>query len=518
MASQLPPGFTVNQSNQGSSLPKGFTVNQQPETSIGQDIIGGLETAATMASGIIAEPLAGIAGIAQSLNPFAEEGAGTKAVAATREALTYQGGEVSQGQLESIGQVLAPVGDALSGVETALGDTTLDMTGSPFLASIAHSLPTAALEILGFKGAGRFSRGAKAPTAKQVQKSVVESAPEISALKDAARSVYSEIDSSGVRIKKNAVNSLVNRIEANTKKKGLDPRVTKQAAGALEALREIRNLDQPITELMTQKKIAQNVASSIDPAEKMLGNIMIDEIDSFLDNLSPGQLSKGDAATGKKVKAAGQLYGRAKRAEMINEAIESGSSAASGPENGIRNAFRAILKNKKKSKFLTATERKAMKDVVDGDFKTNLAKFVGRVGGFEGSSTNMLGTLGGIAGGTAFGGPLGAVAVPIAGMAAKKIANNLTTNKARFSSKIAAAGTNANDIAKAYLTIVPKAKRSVSDLADLLSDPSIDLDALKGMANATLQDAVDVAKGRRKINLAMAVATGSIAGQLNQEE
>ena len=491
-----------------------INAQQQPETTLAEDVVGGLETGASIVSGAIAEPLAGIAGVAQSLNPFADEGAGAEAVQATREALTYQPQtEAGQQQQQAVGEALAPIGEAVSGVESALGQGTLDMTGSPFLASIAHSLPTAALEVLGFKGSKAITKAKPKPSKKQVQKSIVESAPEIDALKGAASAVYDEIDSSGVRIKKGPVNSLVNRIEAKTKKSGLDSRVTKQASGALEALKEIKDADQPITELMTQKKIAQNVASSIDPAEKMLGNIMIDEIDGFIDSLSSGQLSKGDAATGKKVRSASQLWGRAKRAEMINEAIELGGSAASGAENGIRVKFRQILNNKKKSKFLTGTEKAAMKDVVDGDFKTNFAKFIGRTGGFEGASTNMLGTLGGSAAGGAIAGPVGAFAVPVAGMAAKSIAQKLTKNKAQFSSKIAAAGKDANRIAKAYLTSVQKKKRNPSDLADLLLDPKVNIDDLEVIANETFKDALDIAKGKRAINLASAATAGTLTGE-----
>ena len=60
----------INQQNQKS----------QSESTIGNSLVGGLETAANIGSGIIAEPLAGLAGVAQSLNPFAEEGAGAQAV------------------------------------------------------------------------------------------------------------------------------------------------------------------------------------------------------------------------------------------------------------------------------------------------------------------------------------------------------------------------------------------------------------------------------------------------------
>ncbi len=97
---------------------KGAQAQQQPEPTLGEQIGGGLETAATMVSGAIAEPIAGLAGIVQSLNPFADEGAGAQAVEATREALTYQGGDTSQEQLKAIGETLVPVGNALSNVNT----------------------------------------------------------------------------------------------------------------------------------------------------------------------------------------------------------------------------------------------------------------------------------------------------------------------------------------------------------------------------------------------------------------
>lgn len=95
---------------------------QQPETTLTEDVIGGLETGASVVSGVIAEPLAGIAGVAQSLNPFADEGAGAEAVQTTRQALTYQPQtEAGQQQKQALGEVLAPISEAVSGAEAALG-------------------------------------------------------------------------------------------------------------------------------------------------------------------------------------------------------------------------------------------------------------------------------------------------------------------------------------------------------------------------------------------------------------
>lgn len=130
----------------------------QPEKTIGEDIVGSLETVGTILSGAVAEPIAGIAGIAQAINPFAEAGAGAETVRDVREALSYQPiTEAGIGQVQAVGEALQPIGEAFGATEKYLGESVLDITGSPALATIAHTLPTAALEAIGVKGL----RGAK---------------------------------------------------------------------------------------------------------------------------------------------------------------------------------------------------------------------------------------------------------------------------------------------------------------------------------------------------------------------
>jgi hypothetical protein len=495
---------------------------QQPakETTIGEDIVGGIETIASIGSGIVADPLAGLAGIAQSLNPFSEEGAGAEAVADVKEALTYKPrGDAAKGQLKAIGDTLAPVGKAIQSVESGIGESVLDMTNSPFLATIAHTLPTAALELLGFKGAKSFRKRAAPPKSNQIQKAIVESAPEIKQLKKASKAIYDEIDNSGVTIKPNSIDVLVNRVTSKTKKEGLDPRVTKQAAGALEALQEIKGTQQPITELMIQKKIAQNVASSLDPTEKRLGVIMVDEIDSFIDSLSSEQLLKGDVSTSKKLKVAGKLWGRARRSELIQEAMEKGANRASGADLGIRNEFTNLANNKRKSRFFSKVEIKALRDVGAGDFKRNLTTAIGKLGVSVDRSPNVFQSIiGGGAAGLATSGSPVALLVPAVGTVSRSIGKKLTKNKAKFADAITRAGNNANEITKAYLTSVPKAKRSVQDLADLLSDPNINLDDLKMIANETLRDASDLAKGQRAINAAAGVFAALSAQRVSENK
>ena len=127
------------------------------ETTIGEDIIGGFETAATIASGAIAEPISGFMGAYEQFKG-GDPGA---LIPFMQKALTYEPRtEAGKQQVQAVGEFMQPIGEAFQGAEDYLGDAVFDATGNATLATIAHTLPTAALEALGVKGL----KGAKSPS------------------------------------------------------------------------------------------------------------------------------------------------------------------------------------------------------------------------------------------------------------------------------------------------------------------------------------------------------------------
>jgi len=141
-----------NQAQQAGDFQTAEQIKQQINKAQSGAIGGAFEAAGTIGSGIVAEPIAGLAGVVQSVNPFADPGAGAEAVQSTREALTFQPRtEEGLQALQGVGETLAPVGEALEDVSAGLGDKVFEQTGSPFLSTLAYALPTAALEAGGFK-------------------------------------------------------------------------------------------------------------------------------------------------------------------------------------------------------------------------------------------------------------------------------------------------------------------------------------------------------------------------------
>jgi hypothetical protein len=143
---------------------------QQPPLPIGGPVSAVVEPALTLATGAIAEPVAGIAGLATTAIEGPE--AGARAVEATRQALTFQPGteagqagqqflgETIGGALESVNQFGRDIGVPEVLLEP-IGDVAFEATGSPVVGAVVSAVPTAIFEFLGLRGLQTLRPGSK---------------------------------------------------------------------------------------------------------------------------------------------------------------------------------------------------------------------------------------------------------------------------------------------------------------------------------------------------------------------
>ncbi len=131
-----------------------------------QRLGAGVGVGATITSAALAEPVGGLAGIGAAVLP-GEEGAGARTAEAVGAAMTYEPEGLAGEYLEGIGTFLQPVGEAMDALETGLGEATLEATGSPMLATMAHTAPTALLEVLGLGLLRKPSQAARAAAKAQ---------------------------------------------------------------------------------------------------------------------------------------------------------------------------------------------------------------------------------------------------------------------------------------------------------------------------------------------------------------
>jgi hypothetical protein len=449
---------------QQSVVPAQEPTQPEQEPTLGQQAVGALENVGALVSGALAEPIAGLAGIG-ALLPGGQTP--TEAIESTRESLTFQPRtEVGQAQQQAIGEALQPVGEAIQGASEFLGDNVLELTGSPELATLAATAPTAAIEALGLKGlrSSTLKGAARLPT--NAKKAVIQAAPSIQELKTASGNLYKQLDQSGVKIKPEVYDRFVSSIEVKLKKEGIRRKQHPKAFDALQAIKEEAGKSISFSDLNSLRRTAGDAAGNVlDKADARLGRIILDRVDDGIDRLA-------DVA-GKDARGARQLWRRARVSESIAGMIENAGLAASGLENGLRIEARKILRSAKKSRGFTNQELNVLKELDQGSGAANAAKFLGKFGISEGKATSMLGaTIGGTIG-QATGGAAGAITIPVLGQIAKKAAQKLTSGKAKFADQLVRAGGDARAIAKAYLKNTPKAKQNVSALTELLLDPKV---------------------------------------------
>ena len=131
---------------------------QQAQSTIPESILGATENVGIMARNVMAQPVAGLAGIAGTLLP-GEQGQGQRFQEATQQ---FLGGspssEAGKRQMQAVGGAIQSTGipEALGKGKEFIGGNVLEMTGSPLAATVAASAPEAILELLGFKGASKL--------------------------------------------------------------------------------------------------------------------------------------------------------------------------------------------------------------------------------------------------------------------------------------------------------------------------------------------------------------------------
>jgi len=154
--SQLPAGFQLDPAQQPQALPTGFQLDQPqlqaPELrplTFGEQVKGTAEGIGTLVTSAIAEPLAGIsglAGLAAEAVGVAPSGFAAEQVEAVRGLLTFKP-ESREGKeaLAGLGEFVQPVVDKLLQLKTFLGDAAFENTSSEALAGLATAIPDALL-------------------------------------------------------------------------------------------------------------------------------------------------------------------------------------------------------------------------------------------------------------------------------------------------------------------------------------------------------------------------------------
>lgn len=307
---------------------------------------------------------------------------------------------------------MGPLNTAADAASGLAGDAAAEVTDNPTIQMIAS--------LLG--GGGTVAAAHSGRPRPQ--------APSMEDLRATQRDAYGQVEASAAQLTPLATQTLQGRVAQRMANEHLDPYLQPKASRTVERMGE---MDQPsIYEVEQRRRLAgRDVAGSLNPSERALGQGMKDEIDAFLSNLSPARVQGG--AVDEVVEAL--QTGRAatqkiKKAEAIDQAVyKAENRAATGGTGGnaintTRQNIRAILDDAKKRRGYSATEIEAMEGIVRVTPTINAARLLGRLSPTSGALPMIAG--GGMVG--AAGATLNPLlaAPPMIGLVARGVGERMT--------------------------------------------------------------------------------------------
>ena len=338
-------------------------------------------------------------------------------VQAGTEALTGAGGQISLARRAAEG-LASPVSRAVSGqlaqapatqlaaapVATSAAMKTFEETGSPVAATAA---------------------GVVAGGATGLRPRRVEPIPTTEELGEQATRAYQRASDAGVIVKPEAVQEFSKRITKKIAQEGYRPRMQPKIAIALDEIDMEGATPSTLDQLDSLRQVVKDPAGDFsNKKQQRLANMIIRDLDNFIENLQGKDLLAGDADRAvSALKEARQVYARNRKADFLEDIVNKADLSStqysqSGMENALRVQFRALAKNKTKMAQFSKEEQDQIRKIVKGDTLQNTLRFIGKF-----APTGVVSSL--PTAGAAFASPYLAAAVPAITYPARQAAERM---------------------------------------------------------------------------------------------
>lgn len=231
-------------------------------------------------------------------------------------------------------------------------------------------------------------KGASVIANRAANKATVAAAPTIDDLAARSDALFRRADDMGVVVRPESYQRLAGQLRNMASSAGVDPGVTPASNAALGRVLQEADAGVPLSlqKLNTVRAVIQNAAGANDPNERRIASMMLEQVDGFIDDLTPDQLVSNTANdVGPVLREARSLWGRMRRTQMVDEATEKAARRAASTgsggnvNNAIRQNLRAILDNPTKRRGFSDVELQAMEDVVRGTPSQNALRLIGKL-------------------------------------------------------------------------------------------------------------------------------------------
>jgi hypothetical protein len=360
------------------------TINQpEPTTSMMDKVKAIYEVPATIASGVVSQPVSMLYGAGRSAIEGAMQGQMPSPEAqneyyrqARRKTQFVPSSPASVNVLENIGDALEasklPPYMGKVGIGQIPSFTQAAGVAKPFVQEAFRTTMESTKPVVN-------SMANALRTTDFAPKGILASAPSAETLAADATKLYAQTKASGTAFKPDVFGAEMGKIGADLRELGYHPKLHPDIKVALQ---ELTNTKKPkdMLELQSLREFIANGQGSKNPKEKMLATVLKDKFDDFVVNAPIEAISSGSAEGAKTWQQARDTYSRLRKSEVFTDMANRAEidKAGMGVEKSLTNQLRALAKDPKKMRLFTPDEQAAITQAAKGGTVQNILSQFGR--------------------------------------------------------------------------------------------------------------------------------------------
>lgn len=231
-----------------------------------------------------------------------------------------------------------------------------------------------------FAGAG-IQKYLNARAGRKAIKEAARAGKTTGELFDEGEDLYRQIADADVRVKPTSAVRGYGDVAMGAAKEGADrvypsgvPHPTPAGAAAYhlskEGAEQASTLPEvPFSDIHAHSKVMRNIAGSnlANRSDTRVAQAAKEKLDNWILGLGPGDVVSGDVDTMTSLlPQARDTWSRARKSQLLDDAIEQGQNYLSGGASGIKNRVKSILRNPKLAGQYSEAEKAAMRRIIDG--------------------------------------------------------------------------------------------------------------------------------------------------------
>lgn len=363
------------------------TINQpEPTTSMMDKVKAIYEVPATIASGVVSQPVSMLYGAGRSAIEGAMQGQMPSPEAqneyyrqARRKTQFVPSSPASVNVLENIGDALEAsklppyIGKfGRGGIGEIPSFTQAAGVAKPFVQEALRTTMKSTKPVVN-------SMANALRTTDFAPKNIVALAPSAETLAADATRLYEATKNSGTAFKPNVFGAEMGKIASDLRQLGYHPDLHPDIK---VALKELQNTKKPkdMLELQSLREFIANAQNSDNSKQRMLATTLKDKFDDYIVNAGPEAISSKTSEGAKTWQQARETYSKLRKSEVFTDMLDRSEidKAGMGVEKSLTNQLRALAKDPKKMRLFTAEEQAAIKQAAKGSNVQNILSQFGK--------------------------------------------------------------------------------------------------------------------------------------------